>query len=906
MGIAMRQSRGFAASGGVRWPLIGRREELAAVEQSLISLGPRAVVLAGVPGVGKTRLAMEALGLCEARGFVVQWAAATQAASSIPFGAVAHLLPRLGDAAPDRAELLRRAVDGLVAASGDRRLLVGIDDAHHLDDSSAALVHQLATATPVTVLVTVRSGSQAPDPIVALWKDTAADRFEIQALSRAEVAQLVVAALGGQVDGNTVQTLWRLTQGNPLYLRELVLSGLDSGKLTRAAGLWRWDGAIVASPRLVELIEARLGRMDSDVLELLELLALGEPIGVRVFESLAEPQALATADRKGLLMTDEAGRRVQVRLAHPLYAEVIGARVSALRARRVYRQLAEAVEATGARRLDDRLRVATWRLEAGESGSSTPGQLLGAARLAMGMFDFRLAERLARAAAAAGGELDAERVVGLALVGQGRPDDAELVLASLTPSAGTDRERLQVAITRAFNLYWALDLPARAKAVLQHVEPVLTDPGSRAELAAVLASLLLYGGGITEALQALEPVLNDPVADPRPALQALVVATPALFHAGRSEQAIGAARRAFELEDRIGEEIIPWSHLQVAWNLCNAYLAAGRTDDAGTLANTCYQQALGQPASWRFNQALWAGWLGQVARARGQVRTAMHWLREAATLGDNDTPLPFMPQVLGELAHAAALAGDLAAAQAALGQVERYTADAARLFHLWVALARPWEAAARGERSTAVALAMDLAEQAQARGQVTFQLQALHDVARLGEADRVVSGLREAAAAVEGQLAPLYVSHAAALDAHDGPALDQIARGFAALGLNLLAAEAASEAARAHQTDGRRTAAAAAATMATTLTAQCEGARTPALELLQPHDLTPRELEIATMAAHGLSSKAIAERLVVSVRTVDNTLHQVYAKFAVSNRAALRPLLIVPESLPHRAQTPSQ
>ena len=112
-----------------------------------------------------------------------------------------------------------------------------------------------------------------------------------------------------------------------------------------------------------------------------------------------------------------------------------------------------------------------------------------------------------------------------------------------------------------------LDLPARAKAVLQHVEPVLTDPGSRAELAAVLASLLLYGGGITQALRALEPVLTDPDAAPRSTLQALVVATPALFHAGRSEQAIKAAQRAFELEDQIGEEIVPWSHLQVAWNL---------------------------------------------------------------------------------------------------------------------------------------------------------------------------------------------------------------------------------------------------------------------------------------------------------------------------------------------------
>ncbi len=60
------------------------------------------------------------------------------------------------------------------------------------------------------------------------------------------------------------------------------------------------------------------------------------------------------------------------------------------------------------------------------------------------------------------------------------------------------------------------------------------------------------------------------------------------------------------------------------------------------------------------------------------------------------------------------------------------------------------------------------------------------------------------------------------------------------------------------------------------------------------------------MAARGLTSKAIAERLVVSVRTVDNTLHQVYSKLAVSNRADLRPLLAGLESPTDPAQTPSQ
>jgi DNA-binding CsgD family transcriptional regulator len=190
---------------------------------------------------------------------------------------------------------------------------------------------------------------------------------------------------------------------------------------------------------------------------------------------------------------------------------------------------------------------------------------------------------------------------------------------------------------------------------------------------------------------------------------------------------------------------------------------------------------------------------------------------------------------------------------------------------------------------------MDLAEQARSGGQVNVQIQALHDVARLGEASRVSQSLHEAAAGAEGQLAPLYVAHADALSSHDALALDRVASGFAGLGLNLLAAEAAAEAARDHQAAGRRTAATAATIKADALATQCEGARTPALDARQSHDLTPRELEIATMAARGLSSKTIAGRLVVSVRTVDNTLHQVYAKLAVNKRADLR-ILLPPES----------
>ena len=289
---------------------------------------------------------------------------------------------------------------------------------------------------------------------------------------------------------------------------------------------------------------------------------------MQLLESLADPLVLAAADRKGLLLIDEAAQQIRVRLAHPLYAEVIGARVSPLRARAVFRGLTAAVEAAGGRGLNrSRLRVATWRLEAGVSGSA-PGQLMNAAQLALDISDFGLAERLARAAAVEGGEVEAERLVGLALVGQRPRDDAELVLGSLAPAAGTSQERVQVAVTRAFNLYWALDLQAQGqgRAPPRRNEPLSPTPGTHAEVAAVLAGLLLYGGSISQALQALEPVLGGLDADPRSTVQALVVAIPALFHVGRCEQAITAARRAFECEQRLGEEVVPFGHLQIAVN----------------------------------------------------------------------------------------------------------------------------------------------------------------------------------------------------------------------------------------------------------------------------------------------------------------------------------------------------
>lgn len=69
---------------------------------------------------------------------------------------------------------------------------------------------------------------------------------------------------------------------------------------------------------------------------------------------------------------------------------------------------------------------------------------------------------------------------------------------------------------------------------------------------------------------------------------------------------------------------------------------------------------------------------------------------------------------------------------------------------------------------------------------------------------------------------------------------------------------------------------------------KCEGARPPTmLAATEAVDLTPREREIALLAAAGSSSREIADRLVLSVRTVDNHLQNAYRKLGVTRRQDL-------------------
>jgi DNA-binding CsgD family transcriptional regulator len=176
---------------------------------------------------------------------------------------------------------------------------------------------------------------------------------------------------------------------------------------------------------------------------------------------------------------------------------------------------------------------------------------------------------------------------------------------------------------------------------------------------------------------------------------------------------------------------------------------------------------------------------------------------------------------------------------------------------------------------------------ARANGQAAFEVVALHSAARLGEG-QVADRLVELATSVEGPVVAAAARFASALSAGDGDGLDAAGRTWEGLTMWLYAAESFAQASRAHALAGSPRRAAASAARAQAIVDSCDGPPPLGLTLmLAAPSLTRREQEVARLAESGLSSQAIAERLFLSVRTVDSHLARIYHKLGIAGRHQL-------------------
>lgn len=186
---------------------------------------------------------------------------------------------------------------------------------------------------------------------------------------------------------------------------------------------------------------------------------------------------------------------------------------------------------------------------------------------------------------------------------------------------------------------------------------------------------------------------------------------------------------------------------------------------------------------------------------------------------------------------------------------------------------------------------MSAAETARANGQFAAEVLCLQTAAQFGEHTHAPR-LRELAAIVEGPRVGAVARFAAALRTGDGAELASVSDEFERMGDLVAAADAAAHAAMAYRREGLQGSGYGCAARAHALARRSGGANTPALR--QAGDrlpLTDREREIVLLIGEGLSNRAVAQRLTLSVRTVESHIYNAMAKTGATSRDGLAILI---------------
>jgi DNA-binding SARP family transcriptional activator len=354
-----------------RTAFVGRMAELAELEGGLDdALGGRGrlFLLVGEPGIGKSRLAEEVLARGRARGARVlvgrcweaggapsywPWVQAMRADDVPAFPEVA------GDAAgadPDAARfrLFDETAELLGRASQARPLVILLDDVHAADEPSLLLLRFLArtiAATRILLLVAYRDVDPIPEApltetVAEVAREPVTRRLYLHGLSTEEVGEYVDLTAAGLGSADVVRTLHDETEGNPLFVGEMVR--LLSAELFRSGSD---AGARLAIPPGVrDVIVRRLGHLSPECNSVLGLAAaMGrefalEPLG-RV-SAVPDDELLDRLDEAiaARVVTGVPGVPGRLRFAHVLIRDTLYDGLTAVRRVRLHRAILDALE----------------------------------------------------------------------------------------------------------------------------------------------------------------------------------------------------------------------------------------------------------------------------------------------------------------------------------------------------------------------------------------------------------------------------------------------------------------------------------------------------------------------------------------------------------------------------------
>jgi DNA-binding SARP family transcriptional activator len=281
-------------------PLVGRHSDLEALLirlQLASQSGGQVLLLAGDSGVGKTRLALEALRTISTSGVTRLFSAAYEQEGLLPYQPfieafdrylAEHQLPseehpithfkRLGVSDPQREQwaLFNAVVTLLLRLSAEHPVVLLIDDLHAADETSLQLFHHLARQTraaPLTLLATYRTDRVASltapfgTLLNALYRAHLSETLTLTPLVKSGVASMIAFLLGGQVSLSLLEAMFAITEGNPFFVQEITRLVLKSGQIEDRDGQWNLKpGVTLSMPMgLAGLLRERISRLGSPV-----------------------------------------------------------------------------------------------------------------------------------------------------------------------------------------------------------------------------------------------------------------------------------------------------------------------------------------------------------------------------------------------------------------------------------------------------------------------------------------------------------------------------------------------------------------------------------------------------------------------------------------------------------------
>ena len=918
----MPSVRGLADSGEV----IGRERALAVVERFLGDLSrPRALVIEGGAGIGKTTVWAEACRLAAARGATVLTSRPVQAEVSLALGGLVDLFDGVGD---DRLEALpgaqrealavalrRRSPDDalpdpLTVSAGARAavarlaeagpVILAVDDAQWLDPSTAGVLAYIVrrlTVERVGLLLARRPSDDEDGFGLATTDAVPVEVLALEPLSLSGLHHVIRARTGHVVPRPMLHRIAETSGGNPFFAIGLASALYEGGRPAH--------GEPMPAPRtLMDVTAGRVGRLASDAREVLLVVAsLSAPTDALVEQVVQRDpaSALDAARSEGIL----DGGVEALRFAHPLYAECVLKLASAAQRRAVHARIASLLTEPEERARHLALTVAppdhaiAEALDAGAFAARHRGALRAAAELldqarrftpdgdrpAAHRRAFEAAELtiLAGDRGAARNLLEElvadgepplhELAMGLLaeiLVNEGALQDAERMLldarSTVTEARAAGRIELDLAWVSSLGLAFgeaaACSSAAAAFARSADDGPLLAEALAFEGLARLLAGLEVDESALDEALRREDASRPPYMGLPPRGFVALVRA-----FTGRHAEACALLAEAGEALDALGDD-------------CD-------------LAHVL----------------LWSSW---VELRSGGLHDAAVIARHAATMAETTGSDLLRGWAVSQAALVAAHRGLGQETDALIAESTRGGAPQAGLVAVWLTAARGLARLAEGDATAAAAVFGALAESVQG-GAVAepvlafFVPDAAEAFAAIGDLDKADALLRpfEAAARSRDRAWALALASRSrsAIDAQRGDleaaaqrlreTLDLLAtidmpveRARTLLALGRLERRLGERrAARQTLEDAEREFEAAGA-IGWARQARAELRRVPGRRSADTL-LTPGELRVAELSGSGRTNREVAATLFLSPKTVEANLVRVYRKLGISTRAEL-------------------